>query len=400
MEKRLFTLFLLCFLTITAYGKDIFNVSVTVDGSTKTFGFSKAEDVLDTATQDFLDANFSGYTAASAISLDIDFRGLPITLSSGSSSNTITLSIPDIGVTETFTGSTRDESQDLLTEWLKSEGGDTLTKILQKLAEVSPHDPIAGNPNSLMANMVSGDFERGMTGNSQRVETGINTNLISLGLRASSFDQDGIEGRSLTVPFQYLAKIDSNPGHQIIFDLPLTYYQLDEAQTYSIKVGLGYHFPITENWSLTPSLGTGLVGSIDLASVGQLISGAITSNYSRKVAGYRLGMGNMYGHYKTLKVKIGDIESDPQITNDVFRNAFFFSLTHPFITDAPVETEFFLYDTRYFGDKLYMDQYNEIGLSMGTDRDRKDVKKLLRLGLSYLFSPKTTGYTVNFGYSF
>lgn len=379
---------------------DIFNATITVDGSTKNFGFSTVENVIDTMTQDFLDANFSTYTTASSLSLSIDFRGIPITLSSTAGSPTITLNIPSIGVTEVFSGSDRDASQDMLTDWLKSEGGDALNDLLKKLAELSPYDPIAGNPNSLMSNMVSSDFERGVPSNIQRQDTGINTNLISIGLKTSSFDQNGLNGRSLTLPFQYIIRIDSNPKHRIIFDIPVTYYQLEEAQTYSMKVGLGYQFPLSENWSLTPSIGTGVVGSIDLGSVGQLVSGAITSHYSQKIDRYRFGMGNMFGHYKTIKIKIGEIESDPGITNNVIRNALFASTIHPFIFKTPVETEIFIYDTRYYGDKLYMNQYNEIGLSMGTDRDRKDAKRLLRLGYSYLFSPKTKGHTLNFGYSF
>lgn len=397
----LFTLFLIISLLSAASSyASIFNATITVDGTTKTFGYSTVEDVIDTVTQDFLDKNFSSYTTASSLNLSIDFRGLPITLSSSAGSSTITLSIPSIGVTETFTGSDRDASQDLLKDWLKSEGGDALNAMLKKLAEVSPYDPIAGNPNSLMSNMVSGDFERGMLSNVSRADTGLNTNLISLGLKASSFDQNGINGRSLTIPFQYIIRIDGDPRHRVIFDLPVNYYQLEDAKTYSIRTGLGYQFPLTDNWSLTPSIGTGVVGSIDLGSVGQLISGAITSNYSKKIDRYRLGMGNMFGHYKTIKIKIGDIESNPEITNNVIRNALFASTTHPFIFKSPVETEIFIYDTRYFGDKLYMDQYNEVGLSIGTDRDRKDVKRLLRLGYSYLFSSKSKGHSVNFGYSF
>ncbi|MDB9787205.1 hypothetical protein OAB57_03790 [Bacteriovoracaceae bacterium] len=400
--KQLLSLFVLSFLLTTNTMADVFNVNMTVGGSTQAFGFSDIESVIDAIKVDKIDDRFTSYTGAELLNVSVDFRGLPLTLSAVANSNSIRLQIPSIGVDETFAGTSRDDSNESFKNWLKNEGGSALNNLMKKLVEQTPHDPLAGNPNSLMSKMVGNDFDRGRDGNSTRASTsGVNTNLLSIGVKASQFDQNGIDGKSLSLPIGYTVKFDDDPRKQLIIDMPISYYSLEDAKTYSLGLGAGFRFPINDMWSLTPFLGTGIVGSVDMGSVGQLISTGITSDFTRKLNDkYRIGVGNMLGYYTTKKIKVSDIESDADITNTVFRNAVNFSFIHPFFFGKEVESEVFLFDTRYFGDVLYMEQYNEFGLSIGTNRDKQDVSRLMRFGLSYLFSSKTKGFSFNFGYAF
>ena len=70
--------------------------------------------------------------------------------------------------------------------------------------------------------------------------------------------------------------------------------------------------------------------------------------------------------------------------------------------------ELYLTDTRYFGSDLYIDQYNEVGFSLGIDRytltrhegGYVNYLKRLRGGVKYLFSENSSGYSLNFGYTF
>lgn len=81
----------------------IFNVTATVGGVTKTFGYSSVEDVVNTMTDSFLSATFPGY-ATDQIDMNIDFRGLPVYFDSANGSSALVLSIPDIGLNITFDG--------------------------------------------------------------------------------------------------------------------------------------------------------------------------------------------------------------------------------------------------------------------------------------------------------
>jgi len=69
-----------------------------------------------------------------------------------------------------FDGGSRDESQEQFEDWLKGEfesaeaPGKSLTRFLQITVALSPVDPVAGNPNSLMTRMVIDDFNQGITG--------------------------------------------------------------------------------------------------------------------------------------------------------------------------------------------------------------------------------------------
>ena len=64
--------------------------------------------------------------------------------------------------------------------------------------------------------------------------------------------------------------------------------------------------------------------------------------------------------------------------------------------------ELFVNDTRYFGDKLFIDNYQEFGFSYGFNKAyRKTLKDKvrnclhdLRGGASYLYSSESQGYTL------
>ena len=399
-----FLLIVLCFVTISVQAKSIFTVDMTVGGVNKVFGYSKIEDVLNAVKLSQITSQFPSYAPSTdQISIKLDFRGLPMTLANHSVNKTwLVLNVSAIGlVNKTFEGATIDQSNDLLEDWLKKDGGAALNDLMKKLAEFSPIDPLAGNPNSLMGSMVGDDFDTGSRPPAGQVTDGggFNENLLGIGFRVGKFDQNGLDGRTLTLPIEYTARLDFNPRHQIIFNLPITLYQVEDATSFNVRMGLAYRFPVTNNWYITPAVGTGVTGSVDLGSAGLIKSFSLSSGYQISFERFRLGLGNMLGHYSTNKIKIASYESDPKIANTVARNGLFFSMPHP-LFGMEVESEIFFFDTRYFGDKLYMDQYNEVGYSLGANKARTDLKKLVRLGISYLFASEMTGFTFNFGYSF
>ncbi len=135
------------FVTIAESGVDSF-----------TADFDNVDDAFDQLTTEKLQEGLPSYTDQSAATAVINYRGLPMNFTFNANSPFLTLTIPELGVSETFEGATRDESKELLVEYLEGAGADTVNRIQKELARVSPVDPVAGNPSSLMGNMVSSNF--------------------------------------------------------------------------------------------------------------------------------------------------------------------------------------------------------------------------------------------------
>jgi len=395
------------------YGADNFTLEITSEGQTYNQGFSGIEDAINNLDVDAIQNQISNYTDTSAVSGTVNFRGLEISAGFAANSNTLSISIPSINVDETFTGADRDASVDLLEDWLKKEAGGIVTDIMQWLAANSATDPIAGSPTGLTANMAASSYERGFTLATTELEPRTieagekNANLAGIGFEFGYFEVGDSDQQSYTVPLSYTIRSNTNPRKKFTINVPITITDLEGAYTYSVGLGGGLTWPITERWALTPALDYGFMGSIDLGSVGQIISPSITSSYSWPIRNMKLNMGNMIGYMESFKISFDDYSFDPGIANTVFRNGLMlFIPTEKFRKNTGLEL--FFTDTRFTGTDLYIDSYNEIGFSWGSKKiKRKTVKGIiknylrdLRAGLTYTFSDDANGFSFNFGYTF
>ncbi len=96
------------------------------------------------------------YTPMSPISLDINLRGIMAIGSYAANSTALVVAIPQTGKVEVFAGATRDASFALFKEFVRDGG--SKHELLKAYAKYSPIDPIAGNPNSLLAQMAQSDY--------------------------------------------------------------------------------------------------------------------------------------------------------------------------------------------------------------------------------------------------
>jgi len=388
----------------SAMAADLFTVTTTVDGATTSQGFSAAMESFDSIKLDAMRARLPTYTNTSAAAVALDFRGLGMNLAYPVNSTTLTLNIPSIGlVNKTFTGATRDQSQEQLKDFFKKDGGAVLNALMKKLAETSAVDPIAGNPNSMQAGMVSGDFDRNFTSHASNIKSAQTTSavsgLVGLGLRFGSYDIDGRQSDSITLPLSYTSRSDLDPRRQLTISAPITYTTVEGGKVYSFNPGVAYRIPMNDNWALTPAVGYGLTGSEDLASLAQMVSGSLTSSYVINMDKFDIAIGNMVGYYQTLKASSGDYSYDPGIKNTIFRNGVM--LSQPINAFGQgMSIEYSLIDTRFTGDALYIDGYDEIGVTLGTNKSANSSRSYLRAGLTYLFSDKAKGFTANVGYWF
>lgn len=400
--KKKFSLLVIAFLFFipgNAAGA-IFDLSAVNLETNSTFetSFSNVTDLFNSFESSSLESLLSGYTETSRATASINFRGLPITISYPTSGTTLTLDIPATGLDISFTGANRNASQDKLLEWFEGNGAAELTKLMRALAANTGNDPIAGNPNSIMATTVNHDFATAMNNSSQAEE---GTGGFGFGFDYVSLDQQGLTNEKFTLPLSYTFRLKSTPKTAISLRLPIAYSTVDGAKSFSAGGGLAVTFPAKKNWFLTPSLMYGLGGSIDLGSAAHLVSGSLTSSYSLPSANGRViyTLGNMIGYYSTLKLTIGEFTIDPDISNTVIRNGLMAQIP----TEKIAKNSFlqlFILDTEYFGDKLFINRYNEFGTAFGKLIKVFGSKKTIKLGITYLTSSESKGMSANFGYSF
>lgn len=393
-----------------AHAGAIFTATGTVlsgtTSQTRDYSFSRAEDLFDTIDFDNLSAGFTNYTGTQIARLDMNFRGLPMQVAFNTpNSTTLTFSVPALGIQQTFTGTTRDASQDQFVDFMEKNGGDILNRIYKKLAEVSPNDPVAGNPNSLMGRMVANDFNTAFNEVGTNIGPGEagskQAGLVGIGAQFSSIRQNGTKSDSLTIPLSYTIRNDIDPRRQFIINVPVNYSTVEGSKSASIGIGGAYRYPVNDNWTLTPSLSYGVAVSRDQAALGQAVSGSLTSTYIfRKVGNAEMDVvvGNMVGLFRTVKISSGDYSYDPGISNTLFRNGVM--LSQPVsVGGKKMAIEYSLIDTKFTGTALYNMHYDEISVTLGTNKASSS-RSFFRAGATYLFSPQTKGLTLNLGYWF
>lgn len=403
-----------------AYAAPIFELDITVNGTDNALRFfDNVSDMFNGLTQQQISAQLPSYTGTSQLNALLNFRGLPMTVSAAANSSAMRLQIPAIGLDLTFDGGTRDASQTQLEDWFRKNGGETVNRLMKKLAANTAIDPIAGNPNSIMAQAVANDFSQGFLtpATNLRADTqaaasatvGVgekNANTMTLAARFGSLSQGGVRSQSVSLPLGYTFRF-SDPQQTFSINIPITMIEVEGSKSYSAGLGLGYSHPLTRYWVLTPAVGYMATGSPDMASAGQVVSGSLTSSATLPLGRYQISMGNMAGYYRTLRLSIGDYSFDPKIENYVVRNGLMLYLPTDFLI-KDTGLEIFGIDTRYLGDALFIDNYEEVGLSFGRTKVKREtvgdmIKNVLvdiRVGASYIFAAGSHGFTANLGYSF
>jgi hypothetical protein len=402
------TLFAVGFLlSAPAHATDIFTLTVTTGGGTGSLGFTSVPDLFDKLSNGGLKSVESSYTNTAAANASIDYRGLPIQILTTANSDAVQLNIKSLGISENFSKqSTRDGNLDDLTNYFKRDGGAIIAALQKKLAEVSPVDPIAGNPASLQSQMASSDFDQTFTSfatqikaapNANGQQQGANSGLLALGLRFGNYSQAGLTTKTVTLPLSYTFH-GWGDGRQLTINMPLTYGKTEGAQIVQGGLGVAYRHPINDNWALTPALNVAASGSVDLGSVGAMTSASLTSQYGFKFKDLDWSMGNMIGTYSTLKIKTKDYSYDPGITNTIFRNGLMVSQPVSLVGHK-LAIEYSFVNTRFNGAALYNQWTNEFSLTIGTSK-ASNLPSYLRAGITILRGQKSQGTTFNVGYWF
>ncbi|MGK7871259.1 hypothetical protein [Falsiroseomonas sp. E2-1-a20] len=389
------------FLSEPVQARDIYEGVFTVDGQTTRAGTNNAEDFANLLNNNGLSSLFANYSTLSQATVDASLRGVPAQLSYDFASTALRLVIPSAGVDETFTGATRDESQDLALEWLKGRGGDALTRVLQQAVATTSIDPVAGNPNSLMSQMGASDFGSALG------LGGKGGGRYGFGARFGSYSAQGYDTDVYTLPLS--TSFDLDNGRALLLDVPLTLTSTEAAQSYSGSFGVGLRLPIniglpdTLAWSLTPMLRGGGVGSVDIGAVGGMWSASLTSSLQWQARpGTRLVLGNMISRLQTLPVNVSGYGVSYELTNVMYRNGIVATQDIGTWFNRNVQATVFAVDTRFTGDELYIKNYQEYGGYFSFGQSIAGGASLpLSVGVTLMQADQGyRGFSINLGSSF
>lgn len=397
--------------TVSAARAEIFEATATSGGDYSTQKFTSVGDLLDTATSDYLSSSLPSYTQTSVASIVLNVRGLPAVYQYEDASTTLTFEVPSLGISEQWTGATRDDSEQLGDDYLEKNGSGILTRMLQAMVATTPTDPVAGNPNSLMAQMgvsdfgMGTDFNFGPAGAPHSVsKDSANSSAVSIGTSAGRFSAGDYDHDIFTIPIEYTHYME-DPRQQLRISAPLTYLDTEGSESYNGSLGLGYRFPvINDDWSLTPSLRVGYLYSDDLGSAAIVYSGSIASNYNLYYDDLKISVGNMLSYYTTESIDVNDYELDYDLTNQMTKNGIGFEgSTGGQLLQQPTSWQFAVAHTYFWGDELYIDSYFDFGVSWGTrDTDAHNSMNSMRFGLTYTYANEGDydGLRLNFGFTF
>lgn len=298
------------------------------------------------------------YTPVSPVEFAINLRGLDSIASFAAASTTLNFSIPSLGISNTFTGSTRDDSITLLKSYLTDTS--SMRKILHAMAKVSPIDPIVGNPDSLLASMVNENY---LIGEHSSPCSCVPTKIRCVGASYGISWVKGFQNSIITLPLYYRNNRLLVPG-SFVFSAPVTLIEVGGAYSLYGSLGGGYQCPITEMWDLTLAGRLGFGGSLDLVSASGLALVSMTSDYMlASGSGWALSLTNLVGWSSSVAVHGSGVDFNYGVQNWEFGNGLKLSLCQLFPSFfSEAEADIYFIDTAYIGDKLFIQHYDEVGI--------------------------------------
>jgi hypothetical protein len=391
----------------------LFEVNLTnqTTGQTFSYAFNQAEDALDVVDIDFIKDQWAGFGGTDTAVADIKFRGVPIQLTYTDDGDSLRLIIPSLGIDEPFTSDAfGDSALDQLKDYLvmvNEDGREILTEINKAAVANSGFDPVAGNPNSLMATMVGtihGLTNTSITGtNQQDID-----NQWDLGIRYGSQTVAGNEITSIYLPLAYTFKLDAFPGHRLQFRMPISHTEINsETNNYSLQLGFGWTIPLIDGLETTPAIDYGIAGSGELMTAGILRALSLTTRFDFSLLGQNFTLTNSLAKIDSVRFEYEDEDEDTGIT-DVY--VIDYDLSNKAMTNGvawhvalpwKLATQVYLRDTRFYGDTLYSEQNNELGVNFGWSAST-DTNTQFFVGASYQRHDKSEfdGARLNVGLTF
>lgn len=385
------------------YGREPYHAIVSVDTETARVSASNLVDLKRDLRTTSLELLIPTYTPTSALSLDINLRGLIAFTSFAANSTALVVNIPNADITTTFNGGTRDQSLTLFKEFIKE--GPLVSKLLKAYARYSPIDPIAGNPNSLMAQMAQADYRMGELSPLSGCDFCWNAQPLihqfQIGTYTSRAFSKGFDTTTVSLPLRYSYSPDYRWA--LIVDAPLTYIRNGGASSFFGSLGTGVRIPITYDWSLTPTIRAGSGGSLDLACAGNFVSAGLVSLYNYKLCTYVLSLTNYAGYFASTNLWLTGVNFNYHLHNTLFKNGLSLTSCQGFtVCQKPIHFKISIVDTYFAGDRLFIRHFDEVSIALITTHLNPYIDyDCLSIEIAYQFGQKGyKSYLLNLKYQF
>lgn len=361
-----FLLFLIshgCFLQ----ARQPYLADVTVDAVTEDVSAPNLVDLNRKLKTTSLEKLIPLYTPTSAVSIEINLRGLDALTSFAANSTTLVVDIPNAGITTSFTGSTRDESLTLFKAFIKESR--SVPRLLKAYARYSPIDPIAGNPSSLMAQMGQADYLLGrltpLAGCTICYSAQPVLHQFQIGAGFTRALTGGYETSLASLPLRYSYSPDGDWA--FILDAPLTYMGNGKSSSLYGSIGFGVRVPMMLCWSLTPVLRVGSGGSLDLCTAGNFASAGLTSVYDWTLSDYLVSLTNYAGYITSANFWMTGVNFNYRLKNGIFKNGLAFSSCDGFtLCRRTINFRIAFEDSYFSGRGLYISHFDQIELALFT----------------------------------
>ena len=398
-------IFLLLLYVGSVTAADLFQL--TVNGQTRSYSSVDELPDFNTMQQQFSVNDWE----SDPINFSLNYRGIELTANYPKDSKVVTFEIPALNKTWSYSGSgsSREGSWTELTDALVQES-DLVNDLLALMVQYTSNDPVAGNPSSLMDNLVRLDFSavlvdlplgnalqggaagvealpmadaEGMAvdesdssvssaspevaGSEENEESSTEIdereNKIGIGLGFSSYDQGDSKVNTTTIPLSYSWNFQGESKPSLTLRLPISQLDVDGNTGIAFGLGLNYRQNLTPNWQISPNLNYGVTASESLGSGGALASYSLLSIYDWTASWGAIRIGNQAGQYRSMPLSVGGTTFDAGIESTVLRNGLIFQFPTGFIRDGATFDPYLL-DTRYYGTELYIMQYYEVGFTL------------------------------------
>lgn len=384
---------------------DAVGLSVTVDGRTVSNSFQSVKDAFgiidDQAVGDYFRTYVPGYTDSSAATARISYLDVNVNYGFAAGSNTVTLNIPEIGFTRSFTADNRQNANRQLRDFLRDNGDFVLQEMEKYRVRNSPSSPVAGNPSSLQSLIIDQSF--GNLTSEAAVTVGADgksAGTTQIGFEAGNFSTGRLNGSNYTLPLSYSFELGGK-GRELRLSMPLTYTVLDGSKVYSGSFGASYRVPLGEQFNLQSGFTYGVVYSEDLLQLVQLASATLGLSHRLQLeGGAAVTTGVLVGQVKSVPLSIGNYSFDPRIESYPVKIGQIVESDESFF-GRPFRVQAFAAYTHLLGQKFFVQNYADFGVNLGLLAPAGNAfTRRLRGGVIFTTADHYSAAKLNLGYAF
>ncbi len=397
------TVAILLVISAGAGAADLFGVEATYSGGTITQTASSLPNLVEALVN-----NQGAFTplVGNDFTGRLTYYGLPGALTVSVQGNTqLTITSPLTGLNRTFTGTDRNDLQDQLTDWLLKDGSHEAAKLVQAAAERSAAAITDGNPSSATARLADRAFGAFGLFPAARVMRGSEPgHYAAFWFHTRQAQADTPVGTAESADYELNIPwwLNLNRNFSLIGNASGQYMDTEGTAIYGggSDLGLGIR-PIVRDeqcgvgWQITPFIGLHGIGSYDGVVGGLLDQFGIASRLEFQLShDILLIVANQFSHFNSLELKIEDVEIDPQVEQNVLKNALM--VDFPLWAAKSLYANGFFVDTRFLQDAA-IDNYQTVGAGLSLRGDSMSLNGYVSRDFASDYSSWNFGVGLAFG---